>query len=330
MARIGILCEMFFFYDGISFQSGGGENYLFTLYQTLIKNGHDVDVYQFSWEQFTQKYKNSTGSMTIRGLGNINKSGQDYMSDSQKGVDLFVEKTQKCDFYIILTMNLSNKKLPKPTIGIFHGIYWNFENESYKQPEWNDMVKRWCRNVDTIVSVDTDCINWVRANYPKFIDKCNYIPNWCDTDIFVPKEREQDGLFKVLYARRLNELRGIHLFLNSAETLTKKYKDIYFTVCGKGLGDYPKRVENWCKSHERCEYTNHDLSEMHMEYPKHDLNVVPSLASEGLSLSMLEAMCCGLPTVGTDVGGIPNALINDYNGIMIKRSEEHTSELQSR
>lgn len=322
MAKIAILAEMFYYYDGKTFQSGGGENYLFTLYQTLIKNGNDVNVYQFSWEQFTNKYKNNMGAMTIRGLGNVDKFGQNYLKNLQAGVDMFNEKTKDADIYILLTMNLAYKKLNKPTIGIFHGIYWNFESETYKQPEWNDSVRKWCRNVDKIISVDTDCINWVRANYPKFISKCEYIPNWCDTTLFIPKEREDDKKFKILYARRLNELRGINLFLSSAKELVEKYDDIVFTVCGKGLGNSEEQISNWCKNHKNCNYTNHDLSEMQDEYPNHDVNVVPSIASEGLSLSMLEAMSCGLCTIATDVGGIPNALINDFNGIMIQANNQ--------
>jgi len=322
MAKIGFLSENFYFYNGVDFQSGGGESYQFSLCQFLIEQGHDLEIYQFSYEPFVNKYKNKQGSLTIRGLGNVTKINGNYKEDSEKGVEIFIEKTKKCDFYIFLTVNLAYKKMPKPTIGIFHGIYWNFDNEAYRQPMWNDMVKKWVRNLDVVVSVDTDCINFIRANMPKFIEKCNYIPNWCDIDLFIPKERQQDGLFKVIYARRLNELRGVHLFLKSAETLTEKYPDIFFTVCGKGLGDSMKRVGEWADKHKNCEYKFHDISEMQDEYPLHDLSVVPSVASEGLSLSLLESFSCGLPVVGTDVGGIPNALINKFNGIMIRANQQ--------
>jgi glycosyltransferase involved in cell wall biosynthesis len=324
MAKIGFLSEMYFFFDGKSFQSGGGEKYQFSLIQLLIEQGHDVSVYQFSWEPFTTKYKNSQGSFTVRGLGNVSKEpGADYATSLRNGVDMFIEKTKDCDMYILLTVNLAYKTMPKPTVSIFHGVYWNFESENYKQPEWNEMcLKRWVRNVETIVSVDTDCINLVRACYPRYVGRMRYIPNFCNIDLFKPNKRPEDGLFKVLYARRINGLRGIGLFLKSAEELTKKYPDIYFTICGKGLGDAELQVENWCKQNRNCEHTSHDLSEMHLEYNKHDINVVPSIASEGLSLSMLEGMACGLPCIGTDVGGIPNALINNYNGIMITANNQ--------
>ena len=326
MAKIGLLSENFYWYDGETFQSGGGENYEFSLVQNMVKQGHDVQVYQFSFKPFTKKYMNNWGSMTVKGLGNMNPNGEPVGSvAAERGVDMFLNATKDCDMHILLTVNLAYKTMPKPTVSIFHGIYWNFESPTYKQPEWNEnYLKRWIRNVPFVVSVDTDCINFVRANFPRYINGLYYIPNYVDVNIFKPKPRKEDGMFKVLYARRLNTLRGLELYIQAAEILTKKYEDIKFTICGKGLGDTHEHVNKWCRDHRNCEYTSHDLSEMQNEYPNHDINVVPSIASEGLSLSMLEGMACGLPCIGTDVGGIPNALINNYNGLLIKANELDT------
>jgi glycosyltransferase involved in cell wall biosynthesis len=322
MAKINILCEQFYFWDLLQMQEGGGETYTLNLYRLLKSQGHSVTVYQFSYEKKQIRYEDGFGSFLVHGLGNI--PNKRYTENELKiGVDEFLEKSKDCDLRILLTVNLAYKTMPSPTISIFHGVYWNFCSDSYKMPEFNEnCLKRWTRNVDVIVSCDTDCINLVRACYPKNVSRLYYIPNFVSTERFKPRERKQDGMFKILYARRINELRGIHLYLHAAEELTAKYDDIQFDVVGHGLGNAEEQVKQWCKSHKNCNHMAFKNSEMHNIYPEYDLSTIPSIASEGLSLSMLESMGAGLCVIGTNVGGIPNGLIDKFNGLMIRANEQ--------
>ncbi len=45
---------------------------------------------------------------------------------------------------------------------------------------------------------------------------------------------------------------------------------------------------------------------------------------EGLPISILEAMCAGLPIVATDTGGVSEAVRNGWNGLLVGRSRETT------
>jgi glycosyltransferase involved in cell wall biosynthesis len=49
----------------------------------------------------------------------------------------------------------------------------------------------------------------------------------------------------------------------------------------------------------------------------HDVAVVPSVASEGTSLSVGEAMAAGCAVVATAVGGVTNMIIHGYNGLLV-------------
>ena len=53
-----------------------------------------------------------------------------------------------------------------------------------------------------------------------------------------------------------------------------------------------------------------------------DIAVVPTIYSEGTSLSLCEAMAAGCMPVATHVGGLTNLIIDSFNGKLCYPSEE--------
>ena len=58
------------------------------------------------------------------------------------------------------------------------------------------------------------------------------------------------------------------------------------------------------------------VDDVNSELASFDIFVQPS-RSEGLPLSVLEAMAMGLPIIATSVGGIPEAIRSGENGLLI-------------
>jgi glycosyltransferase involved in cell wall biosynthesis len=59
-----------------------------------------------------------------------------------------------------------------------------------------------------------------------------------------------------------------------------------------------------------------NLSEMPEVYRESDLFVLPS-ENETFGQVFIESMACGLPVIGTKVGGIPEIITDSYNGYLV-------------
>ncbi len=57
---------------------------------------------------------------------------------------------------------------------------------------------------------------------------------------------------------------------------------------------------------------------MHEAYQQADIALIPTVESEGTSLSCLEAMACGNAIVATTVGGLTDLILPDFNGLLIE------------
>jgi len=108
--------------------------------------------------------------------------------------------------------------------------------------------------------------------------------------------------------------RGARLFGEAGLGILRRFPNTAVTFAGEG----PE--ESWLRKqfagNPRVTFTKYlpdEVLDIHLE---HDIAVVPSIASEGTSLSVAEAMGAGCAVVATAVGGVTNMIINGHNGIL--------------
>ena len=70
----------------------------------------------------------------------------------------------------------------------------------------------------------------------------------------------------------------------------------------------------------RVSWKTLEMQAMHEAYEMADITLIPSLYSEGTSLSCLEAMASGNAVIATNIGGLPDLVISGYNGLLIEPS----------
>ncbi|UKI57385.1 MAG: glycosyltransferase [Clostridium sp.] len=64
------------------------------------------------------------------------------------------------------------------------------------------------------------------------------------------------------------------------------------------------------------------LKKMNEIYKKTDISLIPTIYSEGTSLSCLEAMATENIVISTRIGGLCDLIIDNYNGYLIEPTEE--------
>jgi len=149
----------------------------------------------------------------------------------------------------------------------------------------------------------------------------SFISNGVDAQRFTPVEHEDSrGSPVVLLARRLVEKNGVRIFAQAIARL----QDIPMQV--KIAGDGPEREEmirilREGNMLERTEFLGSvNNTDMPGIYRSADISVLPSFM-EATSITGLESMACGLPLIGSAVGGIPAIISDNVTGLLVEAGD---------
>lgn len=128
-----------------------------------------------------------------------------------------------------------------------------------------------------------------------------------------------------LTVARYTPVKGIDILLNAIYDLVynKNIKNIHFNIFGGGK--YYKNYLSFIKKHNLTEYVSLnrwiEKEQLIVELSKSDCFILPS-RSEGLPVVLMEACAASLPIIATDVGGVSEIVIDNFNGILIKEISE--------
>ncbi|RKY36680.1 MAG: hypothetical protein DRP78_03035 [Candidatus Omnitrophota bacterium] len=136
---------------------------------------------------------------------------------------------------------------------------------------------------------------------------------WVDLNSFKPLPNKKDlkmsfnipDRFSVLFVGRLTELKGIKELVCSAERLPF----INFIFIGNGPLDDDLR-HNQKRTKNILFLGRKDNRELPFYYNIADIFCIPSQYEEGFGRVVIEAVACCLPVVGSNKGGLPEALDN--------------------
>ena len=320
--------RVFIFYDAVldargeQLIVGGVQTYLLSLADVVRRMGWDVIIVQQGERDFETEINGIVvhgHKISVRRHADAFRALFDRVQDeADPGKDLIVWGS----FYFVPRLDRYK------TISIQHGIVFDYLENT---PRNNRLIRlrlggalkylrrrealKWFAMSDFRVCVDYNFLNWYRTfSFRHNEPTISVIPNFTD----IPQEPlvEKQQFTKVLFARRFVERRGLLLMVEAAQTLLQQHSALTMTFAGEGpLRPHVEALQ--ARHGDRVTITKYKPAETLEFHQQFDIAVVPTLGSEGTSLSLLEAMAAGCVVVCSNVGGMTNIVIDRFNGLMI-------------
>ncbi|ENM5895764.1 glycosyltransferase family 4 protein [Vibrio mimicus] len=171
--------------------------------------------------------------------------------------------------------------------------------------------------------MDYNYQNWYRTILPNRPLNCYVIPNFTKIqtrekiDNKISDWNKETRTIKLLFSRRFFDIRGVRIMIELSERLIERYgSKIEITFAGEG----PRMNEVFQLSNK---YSNIFITAYEPEnsidfHSLYDIALIPSIGSEGTSLSLLEAMSAGCYCIASQVGGLTNIIIDGFNGMLLR------------
>lgn len=336
-----ILIISYDFYPNI----GGVAQHVFNLAKNLSKIGHDVTVFTLRYDFKSNFEENIEGIKVYRFLTlDIPKL---------RGIIFLIQALIFGFFYSLfykIDVLHSHTVIPDSLCGIFifskKKVFTNHSSQFLELYEstGKNLTKFLYKTVlnffDVIIAPSIE----LKEKSEKFFNKKPfYVSNGVDIEKFYPltfeeKQNKKELIFKlwnleerkfiIFCPRRLEPKNGVEFFVEALKFLKDKRSDFWGIISGNEyIPEYAQKIKNLIRDLNLSNYVLFTGPILHEEivnyYQASDLVVLPSLY-EATSISGLEALACGVPVIGTKVGGIPYIIKDGINGILVepKNSKE--------
>lgn len=221
----------------------------------------------------------------------------------------------------------------KNTFVLAHGTELLFGSSNFRKYIWLPIYGKWILGKSKKVIANSHYTQ-------KLAQKINpnattvALPLGVNPDFFKPMDiRREDDKLKICTVSRVEQFKGHDFILKSLEALPIEYSQkIEWHIAG--TGSYLEQLKELVSKSVLKDqiYFHGFVPDLKLPefYNRADLFVLPtretkeSTQVEGFGLVFLEAQACGIPVIGANTGGIPDAIDNGNGGWLIEKDNvEH-------
>ena len=231
------------------------------------------------------------------------------------------EIDEKNDLVIFATDSIAPLSVRfEKSIAIQHGISWDKPSQTpgsiakglLSRMKATYRIAKSLKLIHSVICVDYNFQNWYRTQVDRVESNLVVIPNYSRVSLGKPKPSD---VVNIIFARRLFWYRGTRVFVSAIKPVLDSRTNVQITIAGSGDDEQWMREQLSGYSNVKfITYRSEESLDIHQD--KH-IAVVPTVGSEGTSLSLLEAMSAGCAAIASDVGGMTNIIIDGYNGKLV-------------
>jgi hypothetical protein len=158
---------------------------------------------------------------------------------------------------------------------------------------------------------------YLKAGFPR--SKFNVIWNGIDVKRFGEIVRTNSKKIRFTFVGYLADHKGFLVLLKALSLIDKKYFVILNVVGGGERMDFYKQESEKFGANVTVKFwgkINNDR--MEDVYTETDVLILPSIWPENQPVSITEAMALGVPTIASNIGGIPELVENNVTGVLFK------------
>ncbi|MDP8930099.1 MAG: glycosyltransferase family 4 protein [Actinomycetota bacterium] len=249
-------------------------------------------------------------------------------------------RTNPCDLVVVNNFSqfLPVLRRAVPNAQVF--LYMHCDWLSLLEPR---RLARRLKHAHLVLAVSDAVTSGARAALPSFADRCVTLHCGVDTEVFSPRGEGRESAHRLVFVARISPEKGLHVLLDAFAKVLQRVPDAVLDIVGQeqmvaegmlvGLSN-DVRVRDLRRFYGRSylESLQERLDPAvasrvtfsgwvpHPEVAEHcreaDVYVSASLC-EAFGLGGVEAMACGLPVVGTRVGGLVETVEQGSTGFLV-------------
>jgi colanic acid/amylovoran biosynthesis glycosyltransferase len=206
------------------------------------------------------------------------------------------------------------------------GIPFSFTAHAYDMFRDADLpgIVRKMKDARFTITISEFNADFLRGLANGHAPRIELVRNGIDMTRFAPPARRPDGLFTIVAVARLVEKKGLPLLIEACRNLRDRGWAFRCEIIGKGAQKpiLDELVRQWGLQDRITmagALAQHEILE---RYHRAHVLVLPCIVGkdgnrDGLPVSIVEALACGVPVISTPVTGIPEVVRDGVNGLLV-------------